>query len=153
MKIKRKKVWVFSLWRLPNQVFFSPRIAGHGDGLQGIQLPMPRPARKQHPTSAIRLRQPSLLRTKSFTILPSARPATLGMRIFITRPISFREVAPASETASPTVLSSSSKESCCGRKTWRTRISSSSFWARSARPPFPYCSTESCRCYTRLDIT
>ncbi|MGA2732102.1 MAG: hypothetical protein ABSG35_05795 [Syntrophobacteraceae bacterium] len=27
MKIKRGKLWIFSLWRLPNQVFFSPRRA------------------------------------------------------------------------------------------------------------------------------
>jgi hypothetical protein len=59
---------------------------------------------------------PSLLRTNSLTTLPSARPATLGMRIFITRPISFGEVAPASDTASLTIVSTSSNESCCGRK-------------------------------------
>ena len=53
--------------------------------------------------------------TAALTRLPSARPCTFGMTSPITLPISLGEVAPDSATASPTIASSSSSESCAGR--------------------------------------
>jgi len=57
----------------------------------------------------------SISRTSSLTALPSARPATRGLRTAITLPISLGDTACASPIAAPTSLRSSSPVSGVGR--------------------------------------
>lgn len=87
---------------------------------------------------------------------PSARPATLGLTIFMTAPIARGPSAPpatASFTASSTMAASSSSDSCCGRYSASTSPSARSRAADSVRPPSSKASADSRRFFASRAIT
>src|SRR5262249_5381510 len=91
--------------------------------------------------------------TSSEMALPSAFPCTLGIRAFITAPMSLRPLAPTAAIAAPTSSASWSIERWAGRCAWCRPIALSSLSDSSGRPPARNCSTESRRCLISVAIT